>query len=266
LQGRTEYANQGVMFEFTSGTSAGGASFAASEGISSGSTAGHIEYADSGDSVQNNLFGSIEAWGSTVLNQNGGNYDFRVESDSYSHALFVDASSNNILFGRETHSWTANNVMIASAVNGGISVTANGDWGLQMAGQNSERIRFFSSAGGSVTVGNVSVSTSGTTYSTTSDRRLKKDIETITDGTDKLMAMNPVTHGWKADPEADAVHGFIAQEMMDIVPEAVSGDPEGDEMMSMDYGRITPVLVAALQDANKKIAELETRLNELEGK
>jgi hypothetical protein len=78
--------------------------------------------------------------------------------------------------------------------------------------------------------------------------------------------MNPVTHGWKADPEADTVHGFIAQEMQEIVPEAVSGDPESDEMMSMDYGRITPVLVAALQDAHKKIAELETRLNELEGK
>jgi hypothetical protein len=54
--------------------------------------------------------------------------------------------------------------------------------------------------------------------------------------------------------------------MLDIVPEAVSGDPEGEEMMSMDYGRITPVLVAALQDAHKKIADLETRLRTLEGK
>jgi len=32
----------------------------------------------------------------------------------------------------------------------------------------------------------------------------------------------------------------------------------------MDYGRITPVLVAALQDAHKKIKELENRLNTLE--
>jgi len=80
------------------------------------------------------------------------------------------------------------------------------------------------------------------------------------------MAMNPVTHGWKADPEADTVHGFIAQEMMNIVPEAVSGDPEGEEMMAMDYGRITPVIVAALQDAIKEIQELKTRINELEGK
>jgi hypothetical protein len=37
-------------------------------------------------------------------------------------------------------------------------------------------------------------------------------------------------------------------------------------MMSMDYGRITPVIVAALQDAIKEIQELKTRINELEGK
>jgi hypothetical protein len=80
------------------------------------------------------------------------------------------------------------------------------------------------------------------------------------------MAMNPVTHGWKADPEADNVYGFIAQEMMDIVPEAITGNPEGEEMMSMDYGRITPVIVAALQEANKKIIELENKINKLEAK
>ena len=113
-------------------------------------------------------------------------------------------------------------------------------------------------------VGSVSVTSSGTTYNTTSDRRLKTDIQPITNATGKLMAMNPVTHKWKADPEADAVVGFIAQEMQEIVPEAVSGTPDGEEMMSMDYGRITPVLVAALQDAHKKIEALEERLAVLE--
>ena len=114
------------------------------------------------------------------------------------------------------------------------------------------------------TVGSVSVTASATSYSTTSDRRLKTDIQPITNATDKLMAMNPVTHKWKADPEAGAVHGFIAQEMQEIIPEAVSGTPDGEEMMSMDYGRITPVLVAALQDAHKKIEALEERLAVLE--
>jgi hypothetical protein len=76
--------------------------------------------------------------------------------------------------------------------------------------------------------------------------------------------MKPVTHTWIADPEADAVHGFIAQEMQEIVPEAVSGDPDGEEMMSMDYGRITPVLVAALQEATNEIKALKQRVSELE--
>ena len=115
-------------------------------------------------------------------------------------------------------------------------------------------------------VGSIDVSTSGTTYNTTSDARLKTDIQPIADATDRLMQMNPVLHKWVADSEADAVVGFIAQEMQEIVPEAVSGDADSDEMMSMDYGRITPVLVAALQDAHKKIEELESRLAAVEAK
>ncbi len=54
--------------------------------------------------------------------------------------------------------------------------------------------------------------------------------------------------------------------MQEVVPEAVSGDAESDEMMSMDYGRITPVIVAALQDALNEIKELKTRIDELENK
>ena len=176
----------------------------------------------------------------------------------------IDSAGNIIQGNNGTHSWTANNNTLFAA--GGIGVTSNSDWCLQLAGSTTERIRFFTSAGGSATVGRIDVNTTGTTYSTTSDVRLKENIKTINDGTDKLMAMNPVTHGWKADPEADPVHGFIAQEMMNIVPEAVSGDPEGEEMMSMDYGRITPVIVAALQDALKEIKELKTRINKLESK
>ena len=113
-------------------------------------------------------------------------------------------------------------------------------------------------------VGSVDVTTSGTTYNTTSDLRLKTDIEPIDHATDMLMAMNPVLHRWKADPDADAVVGFIAQEMQEIVPEAVSGSADSDEMMAMDYGRITPVLVAALQDAHKKIEQLEQRIADME--
>jgi len=116
------------------------------------------------------------------------------------------------------------------------------------------------------TVGSISGTASGTTYNTTSDIRLKTDINPIADATDKLMAMNPVSHRWKADPDDDAVVGFIAQEMAEIVPEAVSKGNSEDDMWSMDYGRITPVLVAALQDAVNEIKTLKKRVAELEAK
>ena len=116
------------------------------------------------------------------------------------------------------------------------------------------------------TRGTVSVNTSGTTYNTTSDIRLKQDIEPIADGTDKLMAMNPVSYNWKADPDGPRSMGFIAQEMQEVMPEAVAVGDDEDAMMSMDYGRITPILVSALQDAHRKIEELEARIAALEAK
>jgi hypothetical protein len=151
-----------------------------------------------------------------------------------------------------------------SSINGGSSYAAIACVNTATSGIR-RQIDFFD--GSSTTrKGAIETNGTGTTYNTTSDRRLKDNIQPIADATDKLMAMNPVSHKWIADPEADAVHGFIAQEMQEIVPEAVSGDPDGEEMMSMDYGRITPVLVAALQDAMKEITALKERVAELEAK
>ena len=114
-------------------------------------------------------------------------------------------------------------------------------------------------------VGSVSVTTTGTTYNTTSDLRLKENIEPLV-ATDKLMAMNPVSYNWKADPDGPRSMGFIAQEMQEVMPEAVSADDDEDAMMSMDYGRITPILVSALQDAHRKIEQLEQRIADMEAK
>tara|TARA_B100000575_G_scaffold189442_1_gene152612 strand:- start:3844 stop:5982 length:2139 start_codon:yes stop_codon:yes gene_type:complete len=115
-------------------------------------------------------------------------------------------------------------------------------------------------------VGQIRTSGSGTTYVTSSDRRLKENIIPIQDATEKILAMNPVSHTWIKDKTAPAQHGFIAQEMQSIVPEAVSGDADGEEMMQMDYGRLTPVIVKSLQDALKEISSLKQQISKLEEK
>ena len=207
-------------------------------------------------------------YGAATFNQNGDDHDFRVESNNNTHMLFIDGGNNNLMIGNtvvNTASGFSNQAGFGYSATGQVQIAATSNLATLVLGQNqgtNGSILDFRKQG--TQVGSIAVTGAGTTYNTTSDRRLKKDIQTITDGTDKLMAMNPVTHGWKAGPEADTVHGFIAQEMMEIIPEAVSGDPEGEEMMSMDYGRITPVIVAALQDALKEIKELNDRINKLE--
>ena len=187
-----------------------------------------------------------------------GSQDADASNDTFSPLITID-SAGQLLIGTTS---------LPSAGSGGTGFRAdsNGRRNLYLsttATNNQGHITFLNPNG---EVGSITTNGSGTTYNTSSDIRLKTNIEPINNSTEKIMAMNPVKHKWKADQDADAVHGFIAQEMMEIMPEAVSGDPEGEEMMSMDYGRITPVLVAALQEANKKITDLENRIQEMESK
>jgi len=100
--------------------------------------------------------------------------------------------------------------------------------------------------------------------------RLKEDISSIKDASSLLMKLKPCEFTWKEDGRKDK--GFIAHEVQEILPEVVSGekdavsedgsmDPQG-----VDYGRITPLLTAALQEALVKIDSLEARIKELEDK
>jgi hypothetical protein len=208
----------------------------------------------------------------THFNADGADKDFRVESNNNTHMLFIDGGNDRVCIG---HSSTG---LFTTSARFEVDATSNSRTagittkssalclGLWNTNNSSGDMIQFSYGTNGTDVGSITHNGSGVTYNTTSDRRLKDNIEPISDATNKLMDMKPVTHTWIDKPEAPQVHGFIAQEMQEVIPEAVSGDAESDEMMSMDYGRITPVIVAALQDALKEIKELKTRIDELENK
>ena len=172
-------------------------------------------------------------------------------------------TSGNLLVGRTNASASTATSGGGSVLNadGLIEATKNGT--VAMFNRNTSTGRNVEFRQGGSIVGDVSTTASGTTYNTTSDIRLKTNIEPL-QATDKLMQMNPVSYAWKVDPDGPRSMGFIAQEMQEVMPEAVStGD---DDMMSMDYGRITPILVSALQDAHRKIEDLESRIAAMENK
>lgn len=94
-----------------------------------------------------------------------------------------------------------------------------------------------------------------------SDARYKTDVKTIPDALNRVTQMRGVNFKWKTEEYPDRNFsegrqvGFVAQELRDIAPEVVMEDAEG--YLSVDYGRLTPVLVEAIKSQQSQINELK---------
>jgi hypothetical protein len=103
-------------------------------------------------------------------------------------------------------------------------------------------------------------------YNVTSDRRLKSDIQPASTALNALSAIQVRSYKW-AETGYQIDHGFIAQELNDVAPDAVKVGDDGDEVTdtwAVDNGKLVPLLTKALQEAIAKIETLETRLTALE--
>jgi len=101
----------------------------------------------------------------------------------------------------------------------------------------------------------------GVLYSTMSDGRLKMNISEFENALDMIDDIKVKEYEMISSPGIKQI-GLIAQELKDIYPQAVSGSQENDvsaRPMGIDYSRLTPLLVQAIQ-------ELQARIEELEGK
>jgi hypothetical protein len=98
-------------------------------------------------------------------------------------------------------------------------------------------------------------------FSTTpSDKRLKKNIKDIDYGLDTIMKLNPKEYDWKKDNRHDI--GFIAQEVEEVIPEIVKDKKHFDkEIKTLDYEKLTAVLIRAVQEQQEQINKLEEKLN-----
>ena len=118
-------------------------------------------------------------------------------------------------------------------------------------------------------IGSISHTTSATSYNTSSDYRLKENINAITDAITRLKTLKPSRFNFKTEPSV-TIDGFIAHEVT-AVPEAVTGtkdevDSNGDPLyQGIDQSKLVPLLTAALQEAVTKIETLETKVAALEG-
>jgi hypothetical protein len=131
-------------------------------------------------------------------------------------------------------------------------------------------LAFKTSGGTGTLVGRVTSDGSTTTYATSSDHRLKENVEDMTGAIDRVKQLLPKRFNFINDDTNTLVDGFLAHEAQSVVAEAVTGthnevDDDGNAVMQgIDQSKLVPLLTGALKEAIAKIEALETRIEALE--
>ena len=118
----------------------------------------------------------------------------------------------------------------------------------------------------STTLGRIDAKNDVVAFST-SDRRLKENIQPILHAVEKIERINGVSFDWKElnQEEIKTIHGnkghdvgVIAQEIEKIIPEAVTTRDSGYK--AVNYEKIIPLLIEAIKDQQKQIDELKRKI------
>jgi hypothetical protein len=123
---------------------------------------------------------------------------------------------------------------------------------------------YFQNSGGTG-IGSISTDSSSVAYNTTSDRRLKTDIQDLKNSGDVIDALLPRTFVWKDSEKTDA--GFIADELETVIAGSVHGeadavDEDGNpiyQMVDVSQPKMIAYIVAEIKNLRKRITELETK-------
>jgi hypothetical protein len=170
-----------------------------------------------------------------------------------------------------------NRIIVDAEVNSGSKINAE-------FGGNNENGQYFNDKDGASHARYVGFERSGTligqikrdgtndniSYVTSSDYRLKDGVVDKTDGIEKIKLLKPRKFYWKSNPDKILVDGFLAHEVSDIVPEAISGTKddvdENDKIIpqGIDQSKLVPLLTAALKESITKIETLEAKVKALE--
>lgn len=106
--------------------------------------------------------------------------------------------------------------------------------------------------------------TAGVLFNQTSDKRQKNFVRNVDDdeALDIIRAITPVHFTWIGNPDTSEKIGFFAQDLYLVAPEAVTageGEPGDEDFVpwGVDYGRLTPRIIAALQAMDRRLTDLE---------
>jgi hypothetical protein len=190
---------------------------------------------------------------STVL-ANSGAYPISFATNNTERAR-ID-SSGNLLVGTTSVLGTDPklNVLFDGEFVWGQTIESTRTYGTHLAIRNTNGL-----------VGSITSTGSATAYNTSSDYRLKENVQPMQDALAVIAQLNPVTYTWKVDGSDG--QGFIAHELQAVVPDCVSGekdavDAEGNpQYQGVDTSFLVATLVKAVQELKAEVDSLRAQLN-----
>ena len=218
--------------------------------------------------------------GSTTNYLGQGPYSSTNLAINFGNALFFYSGTTQLAFlSPNTANFTNQIVADKSAATTGTASATTISRGTvnTTTGYNPQNFHITFQNGGNVTKGSISSSHYATIYSTSSDYRLKEDLQPISNATERLLALNPVNFKWIDGQERS--DGFIAHELQEHLPEAVTGEKDATtevtetvvaedgtetevtttvpEMQGIDQSKLVPLLVKTIQELEARITALE---------
>ena len=204
--------------------------------------------ADSGMTILSGAsnLGSIRFGDSGNSNAGGINY------------LHTDNTMNFVVNGTSSFSANGQDIMIPNSSDAG-RIQIMGSYTnpqIIIYGPTNSNTTKMSFRNGNGAVGTIATNGSATSYNTSSDYRLKENEVAVSDGIERLKQLKPYKFNFKTDVDT-TVDGFFAHEVSSVVPEAITGEKDGEEMQSIDQSKLVPLLVAAVQELTTRLEALE---------
>jgi len=155
---------------------------------------------------------------------------------------------------------SSGNLLVGTTTSGGVGTTIYSPGGIG-------RIDLNKSTSGAATgmsfyhngsqVGSITYSNTATAFNTTSDQRLKENIQDAESASSLIDSLQVRQFDWKED-NTHQRYGFVAQELITVAPEAVHQPADQEEMMAVDYSKLVPMLVKEIQSLRKRLTALES--------
>ena len=195
-----------------------------------------------------------------------------------SNPIAID-SSNNLLVNQTSYNYNNTAGFGFSGSGGYAYFTRSGGYALLVncITSASNLVAFNYNGSG---VGSISTNGSSTTYNTSSDYRLKTNVQPMTGALNKASNVRTVIGNYKTDDNSSRKPMLIAQDFLTALPEAVTEgkyfdpiDPDDIKKIPNSYDRYTlsytdtiPLLFAAIKELKEKLETAEAKIEELQNK